>query len=196
MFDLPAMPIAFALTLWDSIPIFLSVSLALAVASRAALAGSRFESIWRVRESAGIEGLVYLAVFMPSLLPVLTVAGMFQVLAVWRMPATRNSVPATPGSALRTRAEEVIVPVLLSSVMAAYIKVAGPDIAGHGLALEVLVAVVAGGLIGNRSGTAAIPAVAVMVHLGGAVPAIACVLAATIQSAVLQHRSISAAAEA
>lgn len=195
MFDLPAMPIAFALTLWDAVPIFLSISLALAVAARALVAG-RFQSVWRVRETAGIEGLVYLALFMPSLLPVLATISIAQTLVAWRTAATDEAIPDTPGRAIRVRAEEVIFPVLLGSVAAAYIKVAGPDITGRGLGLELLVAVVAGGLFGYRSGTVAIPAVAIMVHLGGAVPAIACMLAAAARYLIVQRISTVAAAEA
>ena len=133
--------------------------------------------------------MAYLAVFMPALLPALGASSLVLLFAVWRRPAVLAFAPASPGSALRSRAEETIFPVLIAAVVAAYIKVTGPDIAAYGSVAEYLTAAVAGAIVGNRSGTVAIPAVAVMVHLGGILPAIACILAATTHSVVALSRS-------
>ena len=184
MLDIPALPIAFALTLWDALPLFISVSVALALIARSTLHGQSFHRTWSLRDSAGIEGMLYAAIFQPNLVPLLAVAAVCASIPVFRRTLSENSIPVTPANALKVRAEEMVVHVLLASAVAAVIKVSAPDLP-EALFLQVCIASLAGALVGFRAGAAAIPAVAVAVHLGGSVPALACIAAAALISIAL-----------
>lgn len=161
------------MTLWDALPVFLATAAALAVFARAVLPDQSFHRVWRLRETAGIEGLVYSAVFMPVLMLPLAVAATVVSLAAGFNSPKASSLPAAPGRALRERAGEIVMPLLLACAVAAVIKVGAPSLPTSGLA-PVLIAAFAGMLTGYRSGVAIVPAVAIAIHLGGVLPAAFC----------------------
>lgn len=181
--DLSALPIAFSLTLWDAAPIYLSVGLALAILTRVVLKGQALHTAWHVRDLTGIEGLVYLAVFRPSLAPVLLLAGI--VVSVVRAQGQADTaLPPTPGASLRTRFGEMVGALLLPSLAAATIKVFAPGIP-EDLVIQTVLALAGALLVGGRSGASAVPAVAFAVHAGGFIPAAIWIVGATARSVVL-----------
>lgn len=184
--DLYALPIAFSLTLWDAAPIYLSVGLALAILMRTILTGQALHTAWRLRELAGIEGLLYLTLFRPSLLPVLLLTSI--VASVIRTRQTvGNSPPSTPGMALRMRIGETIGALLLPCLAAALIKVFAPDIPEN-LMIQIALALTVSILVGCRSGTSAIPAVAIAVHAGGFMPAAVWIAGSVVRTIVSDVR--------
>ena len=128
--DLYALPIAFSLTLWDAIPIYLSVSLALAILVRTILRGQALHMAWRLREIIAIEGLLYLAMFRPSLVPVLLISSVVATMLHLRS-AWHDAVPITQGDALKTRLGELFPALLISCLAAAIMKVFAPGVPDH-----------------------------------------------------------------
>lgn len=178
MLDLQALPIAIALTLWDAAPIYLCVGLALAVLSRAILPTKGFHTAWALRDAAGIEGLVYVVIFQPTLAPVVAIVATCQSVLTLTSGQTAEAAPRTPGEALSRRASEMFGALLLAATIAGAIKILAPSLPEH-LAVEALLALAAGSVLGRRTGMAAVPAVAMAVHMGGLLPAALC-LAATL----------------
>jgi hypothetical protein len=187
MFDLPAIPITVGLTLWDAIPIFLSIGLAVAVLGRATLHGQSFHRFWLLRETLCLEGMMYALVFVPALLPA-AIAGAIVVSASRLLRSTlHESLPANPWQALRQRSQELFFGVLVASALSGLLKTAASAIP-DALFLQILVAVSAGIASGNRSGVAVIPAVSIAVHAGGLVPATLCILAASGRHVIVEAR--------
>lgn len=188
MLDFPAIPIAIGLTLWDAIPIFLSVGLALAVLARATLHGQSFHRFWLLRETSGVEGLLYALVFLPVLLPVVLAGAVVLSASHLLKPTVTGELPTNPWQALRQRFEELFFGVLVAAALTGLLKVSAPAIPDS-LALQMLIAGSSGLISGNRSGVAVIPAVSIAVHIGGLVPAALCILAATLRHIVVDaHR--------
>ncbi len=184
--DLYALPIAFSLTLWDAVPIYLSVSLALAILVRTILRGQALHMAWQLREIIAIEGLLYLAMFRPSLVPVLLISSVVATMLHLRS-AWHDAVPITQGDALKTRLGELFPALLISCLAAAIMKVFAPGVPDH-LALQTLLAASGSVLVGGRSGTSGIPAVAIAVHFGGVIPASAWIVGATTRTIVNRRR--------
>lgn len=78
------------------------------------------------------------------------------------------------------------MPLMLSCLAAAVIKIASPSIPDS-LVVHVIVAMAGTILIGGRSGTSAIPAVAIAVHMGGLIPAAVWILVATGRDVLAPH---------
>lgn len=173
MLDIAALPIALALTLWDALPVFLCIAAAAAIFARVLLTGQLFHTTWRVREIAGIEGMVFGLLFYPLLVPALLLATVGLMLAG---VAAESVLPESPLSAARKRIGEVFGSLLLASAVASVIKVGAPSLPNAPLA-HLLVALAAGAVAGNRSGVAIIPAIAISVHYGGVLPAVVCIAA-------------------
>lgn len=191
MLDLAALPIAFALTLWDAVPIFLSIGLALALVLRVILSPSQFSAFWSRRSVIGLEGAVYTILFYPKLLPLVIAAIAMMLLASSIRPAPQSDVPGHPRQVLKTRAEELLVSIAIAGAVATIIKVFAPDLTSQ-IIVHVAVAVLAGAVTGFRSGTVALPAVALAIHGGGLAYAGICLLAAvgrTIWALIRQSHS-------
>ncbi|MBA2452675.1 MAG: hypothetical protein H0V47_05855 [Chloroflexia bacterium] len=184
--DLYALPIAFSLTLWDAAPVYLSVGLALAILMRTLLTAQALHTTWRLRETMGIEGLLYLALFRPSLLPVLVFASIVASTILARQ-VSHISPPSTPGAALRIRFGELSLALLLPCIAAAVVKIFAPDIPEN-LMLQITLALAGSILIGGWSGTSAIPSVAIAVHAGGFIPAAVWILGAAGRKVVTDIR--------
>lgn len=194
MLDLPALPIAFALTLWDAAPIYLSIGLAVVIVARAALRGQSFHMLWDMREKVSPEGIAYLLVFQPILAPIMIPVIFGHVLVARTAALLGNDPPANPGQALKARGSELFWTLLLGSLVAAAIKLSGPTLPDH-LAIQILLATAIGAALGSKPAAVAIPAVAVAVHLGGVVPAAACLLATLFWPAAHRLRQSAPAAE-
>jgi hypothetical protein len=188
MLDFPAIPIAIGLTLWDAIPIFLSLGLALTVLARATLQGQSFHRFWQLRETTGIEGAAFSLVFLPVLFPVVLAGAVAFTLSRLLKPVVLEELPANPWQALRRRSEELFFGVLVASALAGVVKTVPPAVPDTTY-VHLLIAFSAGIFSGNRSGVAVIPATAIYVHLGGIIPAALCLLAATVRQVVSETRS-------
>jgi len=184
MLDFPAMPIAIGLTLWDALPIFLCLGLALAVLARSLLHGQSFHRYWQLRDTAGIEGILYTLVFLPGLLPVVIICSVVFTSSRLLKPVLDEDLPVNSLKALRQRLEELFFAVLVASALAGVLKTAAPEIPDS-LVLQSLIATAAGLVSGNRSGVAVIPAIAIAFHLGGLLPAALCMLVATCRHIIL-----------
>jgi hypothetical protein len=187
MLDIPALPIAFALTLWDAAPIYVSIGLALAVIWRATTQGQSFHSGWALREKLAAEGTVYLLIFQPLLAPVMILVGIGQSIIARRAHVEDSNPPSTPVGAMRTRGSELISALLLGSLVAAVIKITAPSLPEH-LAFQIVLAAIVGAGLGSKPTSVAIPAVAIAVHTGGAVPAVICMLATLLWPAFVEIR--------
>lgn len=174
MLDLAALPIAFALTLWDAVPVYLPVGIAVAVMLSVLTPVTTFQRFWNIRGTVGLEGVIFVILLYPSLVAVIVGAGILGTLIKLKSAAPLEPAPATPGSVIRQRGEEMLMSVLLASALAAVVKVGSTAIAVPAPA-EVAAGILVGALCGFRSGAVAIPAVAVAVHLGGLLPAALCV---------------------
>lgn len=190
MLDLAALPIAFALTLWDALPVYLSIGLAMTVLLRVLLSSTRFEWCWRLRKPAGLEGVVYSILFLPVLAPVIAIASAALVMIHVRWMSPESPAPSSPGAALKARLEEIIVSVALAGILASIIKVFAPDIPAH-IAATSGIAALAGFIVGFRSGAIAIPAVALSVHAGGNIAGIICIATSVIRSGIDAKRAFS-----
>lgn len=177
MLDISAFPIAVALTLWDAVPIYLSVGLALSILLPALLSRKALHRFWISRERLGIEGVVYLTVIEPRLAPVLAVASVV-MLAVIPGASQSSEIGEQPLKALAARTGEIVSPLIVASAVAALIKLSAPDLPAS-IAFQLIVAIGIGIAVGNRSGAAAIPAAAIAVHYGGFAPAALCITIAT-----------------
>lgn len=188
MLDIAALPIALALTLWDALPVFLCIAAATAILVRAVLTGQSLHTFWRIREIDGLEGLVFALLFYPILAPVLVVASVALGLGSRRKVNPDLDIPATPLAAARQRIGEVFGSLLVASVVAAVVKISAPSLPDF-FPVYIAVALVAGTIAGHRSGVVAVPAIAIAVHLGGIVPAIACIAAGAGRFLVQESRT-------
>lgn len=188
MLDLAALPIAFALTLWDALPVYLSIGLAMTVILRVLLSDARFASYWRLRKPVGPESVVYALLFLPAMAPAIAIASAALVLAHARWVPPDSSAPSSPGAALRTRSEEIVVSVAVAGIIATIVKVFAPDLPDHIVATSGIAAL-AGFIVGFRSGAIAIPAVAMTVHAGGNLAGFICIAASILRSTLDLMRS-------
>lgn len=184
--DLYAIPIAFSLTLWDAVPVFISVGLAVAILTRVVLSGRALRFAWSARERLAVEGMVYVILFQPALLAVIVASSAIGSSLYGPTAIEDRSLPSSPGAAMRTRAGELLVPLMLSCLAAAAIKIASPSIPDS-FVVQVIVAMAGAILIGGRSGTSAIPAVAIAVHMGGLFPAAVWVLVSAGREVLTPH---------
>lgn len=175
--DLAALPTNVGLTLWDALPVYLSIAVALALVARVWLPQAWFAGYWTMRWLLDPTGLAYLVLFARPLVPfyaLTCVAAVGLVVALrtkaYMSPVTRLSrlpllatpgttaAPATPVGAVRQRAGEVFGAVLVAAIVAGVINLFShylPDAAAY-VGLPLL----AGALVGPAFGPSALPAVA------------------------------------
>lgn len=175
--DLAALPTNVGLTLWDALPVYLSIAVALALVARVWLPQAWFAGYWSMRWLLDPTGLAYLALFARPLVPiyVLTCVAAVGLVAVLRTKSNNSAVtqlsrlpllathgttraPTTPIGAVRQRAGEVFGAVLVAALVAGVINLFShylPDAAAYvGLSL------LAGAFVGPAFGPSALPAVA------------------------------------
>lgn len=136
----------------------------------------------------GLEGLVFALLFYPLLAPALIVAAVGTGLATNQ---AANPIPSTPLAAARQRIGEVFTPLLISSAVASVIKISAPSLPDS-YPVQVVVALLTGAIVGNRSGVAIVTAIAIAVHFGGFFPAVVCIAAAAGRNVVLDRRQLKA----
>ncbi len=160
--DLAALPTSWALTLWDALPVFLSVECAIAILILGVIPQQWKTSAWMISAFHLAGGLIYLEVFDSALVvPLLVLAGIV-ALTTWRRSVRVQQVPAPPSpyAGLRVRAVEVISAVAASSAAAAVVKVLVGPYVGDGNPIWFAFAAGIGLVPFGTLGTAAIPALA------------------------------------
>ncbi|HLT21167.1 MAG TPA: hypothetical protein VKZ96_17060 [Thermomicrobiales bacterium] len=159
--DLAALPTSWGLTIWDALPIFLAVEVAVAIVILAALPVGARATVWRHSASLLIGGAAYLLAFESELiLPFAIIAVATVGASQLRASGEQPQVPSSVGSGAMSRAWDVIGSVAASSAVAAAVKI----LLVPYLPVDSLVwlfMAVCGGLIPiGTTGTAAIPALA------------------------------------
>lgn len=160
--DFAALPTSWALTMWDSLPVYLSVEVAIALAI-VVLTGVQLRGrLWSLSSTHWLAAVVYLLLFDPRLAAILAAGAMVQFAAI-QAGRLKSPEPATPGSpleALRSRGGSVAWGVATASAFAAAVKIIVPPVIASDSPSWFIVAVI-GGLFGpGPIGLAAIPALA------------------------------------
>jgi hypothetical protein len=162
MNDLAALPTSWALTLWDALPLYLSIEVALAIAIVALFAPPARHRLWSCALDYPLAGVAYLLLFdLPLAAALAAIAGLAVTMrAFLRSPPERAGPPATPGEAIRVRSSAVLWSVAMACAVAAFIKIIlTPAIASDSAAWS-LAAGLGGLLAPGPLGVAAIPALA------------------------------------
>lgn len=179
MKDIAALPTNMALTLFDALPVYLGVALALAVLARIWLPRVAFDWYWRRRRVLDPTGVLYLVLYYEALALPYLILLMLATLAIVRLNYARNNLrvpgtprlpllnrgspgsertPSTPARALRATLSETVTQLLIAGVVAALVNIFGPRVPDGVSWLAVpVIGVLA---LGPNPGAAAIPAVA------------------------------------
>ncbi len=164
--DIAALPTSWALTLWDALPIYLSIEVAFAIVVTATLSGVWRERLWHASVAFGLGGAVFLFTFDPGLAFILLVVSLAQTAAHARATPPDKAIPQNPTQALRERGGEVIGAVALAATAAALVKVLLiPEIAANSW-LWYLVAPAGGLATPVPVGASAVPALAASTATG------------------------------
>jgi hypothetical protein len=158
--DIAAWPTSWALTLWDALPLFLSVEVALALALVVVLRPELRRRPWILTATYPFAGVAYLALFNWSL------AGLMLAIVVVRAVSRSlngsvegtETVPRDPLCALRERGGAVLGHVLVACVVTAAIKIFVRPAIEPDTVLWFVVALVTGFATPVPLGTIAIPA--------------------------------------
>ena len=122
--DLAALPTSWGLTIWDALPIFLAVEVAVAIVILAALPVGARATVWRHSASLLIGGAAYLLAFESELiLPFAIIAVATVGASDLRASGEQPQVPCSVGSGAKSRAWDVIGSVAASSAVAAAVKI-------------------------------------------------------------------------
>ncbi len=161
--DIAALPTSWALTLWDALPLFLSVEVALAVVLVALSVGAVRRNLWIWTSAYPIGAVLYSALFdagITVLLAAILIGQIaFKILRPSKFPIV--STPQSPGAAIRLRGGSVIGDVAKAAAIAAVLKIAvSPEIA-PGASSWFVVALVGGLLTPGPLGVAAIPVLSI-----------------------------------
>ena len=193
--DLAALPTSWALTIWDAVPVFLSVELAIAVLLVAILQRPAMARAWRLSSAYPVGGIVYLGLFDQQLAVILGLAIVSSLVAQQRFPldSTGSASPGSPFEAIKNRGGAIIWDVAKASAVAAIIKIIlAPELGQQSLAWVVLS--LFGGLVfPGPLGVAAIPALSVSTASDGLLAPLLWILMAScrpwIAAAVIAWRS-------
>lgn len=174
--DLAALPTNVGLTLWDALPVYLSVAVAFGLLTRVWLPSAAYTWYWTRRRLLDPTGLVYLALFARELAPVYVVCMLIGIMVsatvtgkargvatrlARRIPmlgSRRSAPPPTPVGAARESFGEAFVSALAGAGVAGLINMFGHYLpAGAGWHI---VPAAGAAFVGLPPGSAAIPAVA------------------------------------
>ena len=179
MKDIAALPTNMGLALWDALPVYVGISLAVALLARVWLSAGLYAWYWNRRRLLDPAGLFYLILYYESLsipyavLALLTAAtagrgrGALCGDRLGRIPSLpllsgfygdADRLPATPIRAMRTALSDMVTQLLVAGALAALVNIYGPRLPDGPLWLVVPVAGVLA--LGPNPGAAAIPAVA------------------------------------
>ena len=161
--DLAALPTSWALTIWDAMPVFLSVELAIAVLLVATLQRSSLLHAWRLTSVYSAGGVVYLFLFDLNLAIVLVLVTVASAFAQFRLApdSPDTPAPASPFGAIKMRGGAVIWEVAKASAIAALIKIIIAPELSQGSPAWVGLALFGGLILPSPLGVAAIPALSV-----------------------------------
>lgn len=179
MKDIAALPTNMGLTLWDALPVYVGVSLAVALLARVWLPTGLYAWYWTRRRLLDLAGLLYLVLYAESFAIVYAALMLLAVVASGLVTGTQFGIrlrqipklpllsglysdaetpPATPARAMRTIFSDTVAQLLVAGTLAALVNILGPRIPDGPLWLAVSL----GGALalGPDPGPAAIPAVA------------------------------------
>ena len=159
--DIAALPTSWALTIWDALPVFLSVELAVALLVVVFLERRRRDMVWRFTTAIPLGAVVYLALFNSGLAFVLVVTAFGHGFAMRALQSDGEPAPDSPWTAMKRRGGDIIWAVVIAAAVAALIKVILTPIFPFGSPLWTIVGVAGGVLTPGPFGVAAIPALAV-----------------------------------
>ncbi len=186
--DLAALPTSWALTMWDALPIILSVEAALVVVILATLSGRTKVLAWLATRSNIIGGLAYLTVFGSSLWIIFALFGAGNLLE--RARVTKFSMafetPRSPLGGLTSRAWNVVGAVAASAALAATIRILAGPFLNAGNPLWYVLALTGGLLPLGTFGTAAVPALAISTTTDSLATGIVWLVAAALRPRVEQ----------
>lgn len=185
--DIAALPTSWALTIWDALPVFLSVELAVALLVVVLLGNQRRETIWRFTAALPLGAVVYLGLFNSGLALVLAGAAFGHGFAMRSLTPDVEPAPDSPWTAMKRRGGDVIWAVVIQSAVAALVKVILAPAIPSGSGFWILVGVAGGVLTPGPLGVAAIPALAVQSASDGIVPAVIWIAVAAVRLYVLAY---------
>jgi len=161
--DIAALPTSWALTLWDALPLYLSIEVALALTLVALTSGAARTRLWNMTRTYPVSAVLYSALFDArlTLLIAATVVGQ----SVYRFVRSPNGselqTPDLPLQAIRQRGGAVTGDVAKAAGVAAIIKILiSPELAADAYGWFA-VAIIGGILAPGPIGVAAIPALSI-----------------------------------
>lgn len=160
--DIAALPTSWALTIWDALPVYLSVEVAVALVI-VVVAGSRLRTrLWQMSSIAPAGGIIYLAIFDIKLAGALLVVALVQlaIAMAGRIDLSTSPAPDVPLDALRDRGGSVIWSVAKASLIAAVVKTLLTPAFPVNSPVWIVVAGLGGLVSPGPLGSAAIPALA------------------------------------
>jgi hypothetical protein len=177
MTDLAALPTSWALTIWDALPIYLSVGLAAAVIITVSLRPRRRRVAWRLSSAYPLASVAYLFVFDSSLAFVAAGAAIGHVLLTRRLLSVPRDVdaPTDPLLAIKMRGGTIIWDVAKASAVAAILKILVTPVIGDTIGLPLPL------------GASAIPTVTVWSASGGLFPASMLLAAAAVRPVIARQ---------
>lgn len=179
--DLAALPTSWALTLWDALPLFVSIEVAIAICVIALVGGKRVPQMWKLSDHYVAAGLVYLLLFDLQLALVFLGSCVIAI----RFPAgaatDATPIPDSPLSAIRVRGGEVAWDVAKAGAIAAVVKVLLTPMIPSGSWIWVPVALAGGVLSPWPIGASAIPALAANTAAGSLLAGTVWLVAAALQ---------------
>ena len=178
--DFAALPTSWALTLWDALPLFLSIEAALAVVLVAACGPPTRRRLWQLTGAYPLSGIAYLALFDLQLALCMSVVTALALVVRARSDSmdSGGSAPRHPLAALRVRGGAVLGDVAIAGAVAAVIKIILMPELASGSPGWFAVGLAAGFLTPGPLGVAAIPALAVGSAADSFVPACVALVAA------------------
>ena len=169
--DIAALPTSWALTIWDALPVFLSVELAVALLVVVLLGQRRRETVWRFTAALPLGAVVYLGLFNSGLALVLAAAAFGHGFAMRIFMPYGAPAPDSPWTAMKRRGGDVIRAVVIAAAVAALVKVILTPLIPSGSGPWILVGIAGGVLTPGPLGVAAIPALATQSASDGILPA-------------------------
>ncbi|MEZ4523922.1 MAG: hypothetical protein R3A46_20165 [Thermomicrobiales bacterium] len=171
--DFSALPTSWALTLWDALPVFLSIELAVAILVVLATEPSARRRLWDLTSGFPIGGMVFAALFDRNLTVILGVAIIANIALMRYFPYHVESTapPSSPRQALASRLPDVGWSVAKAAFAAAVIKTLVIPTVEAGSMAWLVVAVIGGSVTPAPIGAAAIPALAIESASDSLVPA-------------------------
>jgi hypothetical protein len=189
--DFAALPTSWALTLWDALPLFLSVEVALAVALVALTAGETKRKLWSWTRVYPLGAILYAALFdiRLSVLLATILAGRIAFRSRGSSNYADVPTPHTPLESIRLRGGSVIADVAKAAAIGAIVKIVlSPEIA-PGASSWFIVAITGGLVAPGPLGVAAIPALSIRSASDSILVAALWLLAAALRPFILSRLS-------